>query len=106
VRLAYEDDRKEKQLRDELDKQRRDAIAQAHARAALEAQELEDKDDDLRVYGPPPARSMPGPHHSILPFADGGGNASVNAQPQAKTSQDGPLGDDMEEESGYDDDDE
>jgi len=34
VRLAYEDDRKEKKVRDEMEKQRREAVA---ARAALEA---------------------------------------------------------------------
>ncbi|KAF9510854.1 hypothetical protein BS47DRAFT_41527 [Hydnum rufescens UP504] len=106
VRLAYEDDRKEKHLRDELDRQRRDAIAQAQARAALETQELEDNDDGLRVYGHHLHDRCQASHHSLSPFADGGENASVNVQPQAKTSQDSPSGEDMEKEDGHDDDDE
>jgi hypothetical protein len=65
VKLAYEDDRREKQMRDEMEKQRRDAVTLSRARAAEESPgqpETELGDE------PPPYN---GPLYSTLPLRGG-----------------------------------
>ncbi|KAF8341410.1 uncharacterized protein EI90DRAFT_3150540 [Cantharellus anzutake] len=52
VRLAYEDDRKEKKARDEMEKQRREAVAARTAREALEAVESAGGDTDKPPHMP------------------------------------------------------
>jgi len=69
VKLAYDDDRREKQLRDEMEKQRRDAVVLSHARAAEESPsqpeaELQEEGSD----DPPPYNSA---LYSTLPLRGG-----------------------------------
>jgi len=72
VKLAYDDDRREKQMRDEMEKQRRDAVALALARAAEESPrqpEAELQDENVVE-----------PLHSTLPLRDGDSKRSAAAR--------------------------
>ena len=69
MKLAYDDDRREKQLRDEMEKQRRDAVVLSRARAAEESQrepgaELQEEGSD----DPPPYNGV---SYSTLPLRGG-----------------------------------
>jgi len=57
VKLAYEDDRKEKQLRDEMERQRRDAVTLSRARAAAESPRQ--SESELHDDGDSPSYSTP-----------------------------------------------
>lgn len=65
MKLAYEDDRREKQMRDEMEKQRRDAIALSHARAAEESP----REPEAELGDDPPPYN--GPMYSALPLRGG-----------------------------------
>ena len=72
MKLAYDDDRREKQMRDEMEKQRRDAVALARARAAEESPrqpEAELQDENVVE-----------PLHSTLPLHGGDLKQSATAR--------------------------